>query len=326
MTHAVVLIEAQRSDLATLGGALADIEGVAEAYSVTGPWDFVAIVRVHHHEQLAEVIAGQIGSSRESRGRRPWSPLRPSRATTWSPCSPSGSRRRTAVRGRARPPAGAPTLAPAVSALPVKPEYGPTLGQLLAPGWRARSHTARRLLIVAAVGGVALLAGAALSLLDATYSHGGGTPFGFHYRGLYRTAPAPGELVRIVRYRRGRLQDLFAVAPLALAPYRGSSTAELPLYAAHRIEELSRRYRGFDLVGEGEVKVNTVPGYSIYFRLTLDGRTLYGRDTLVVKDQPSPRAGVIITEITVPGAIVTSPTLVGGSDVLQTPLHSFTLR
>ncbi len=61
MTHAVVLIEAERSALATLGGALADIDGVAEAYSVTGPWDFVAIVRMQHHEQLAEVIAGQIG-------------------------------------------------------------------------------------------------------------------------------------------------------------------------------------------------------------------------------------------------------------------------
>ena len=61
MTHAVVLIEADRGALATLGGELADIQGVAEAYSVTGPWDFVAIVRVPDHEQLADVIAGGIG-------------------------------------------------------------------------------------------------------------------------------------------------------------------------------------------------------------------------------------------------------------------------
>ena len=60
MTHAVVLIEAERDALATLGGRLADIEGVAEAYSVTGEWDFVAIVRVPEHEQLAAVVAGQI--------------------------------------------------------------------------------------------------------------------------------------------------------------------------------------------------------------------------------------------------------------------------
>jgi len=61
MTHAIVLIEAERDAMATLGGELADIEGVAEAYSVTGQWDFVAVVRVAHHEQIAEVIAGQLG-------------------------------------------------------------------------------------------------------------------------------------------------------------------------------------------------------------------------------------------------------------------------
>ena len=62
MTHAVVLIEAERNALSTLGGALADIEGVAEAYSVTGEWDFVAIIRVPNHEQLADVVTGQIGA------------------------------------------------------------------------------------------------------------------------------------------------------------------------------------------------------------------------------------------------------------------------
>jgi DNA-binding Lrp family transcriptional regulator len=61
MTHAVVLIEAERNALSTLGGDLADLEGVAEAYSVTGEWDFVAIIRVPHHDQLAEVVTAEIG-------------------------------------------------------------------------------------------------------------------------------------------------------------------------------------------------------------------------------------------------------------------------
>ena len=56
MVHAIVLIQAQRSALPTLGGELADLEGVAEAYSVTGEWDFVAIVRVTDPEQLAKVV------------------------------------------------------------------------------------------------------------------------------------------------------------------------------------------------------------------------------------------------------------------------------
>ena len=61
MTNAVVLIEAERDALSSLGGALADVEGVAEAYSVTGEWDFVAIVRVADHEQLADVVTAEIG-------------------------------------------------------------------------------------------------------------------------------------------------------------------------------------------------------------------------------------------------------------------------
>ncbi len=61
MTHAVVLIEAERDALQTLGGALAELDGVAEAYSVTGEWDFVVIVRVPRHEQLADIVTGSIG-------------------------------------------------------------------------------------------------------------------------------------------------------------------------------------------------------------------------------------------------------------------------
>ena len=60
MTHAIVLIQADRSALATLGGELAGLEGVAEAYSVTGEWDFVALLRLRQQEELATVVTGQI--------------------------------------------------------------------------------------------------------------------------------------------------------------------------------------------------------------------------------------------------------------------------
>ena len=60
MTHAIVLIEAEREAMPTLGGALADVEGVAEAWSVTGEWDFVAMLRVRDAEQIAEVVTGRL--------------------------------------------------------------------------------------------------------------------------------------------------------------------------------------------------------------------------------------------------------------------------
>ena len=56
MTHAIVLIQADRSAIKTLGGALADVEGVAEAYSVTGEWDYVAMLRVRDPAEVAEVV------------------------------------------------------------------------------------------------------------------------------------------------------------------------------------------------------------------------------------------------------------------------------
>jgi DNA-binding Lrp family transcriptional regulator len=60
VTHAIVLIEAERTAMPTLGGELADVEGVAEAYSVTGEWDFVAIIRVRQPEQLASLVTGRL--------------------------------------------------------------------------------------------------------------------------------------------------------------------------------------------------------------------------------------------------------------------------
>lgn len=56
MVTAIVLIEAERAAIPRLGSALADVPGVAEAYSVTGEFDFVAIVRVKDHEGVAEVV------------------------------------------------------------------------------------------------------------------------------------------------------------------------------------------------------------------------------------------------------------------------------
>ena len=60
MTHAIILIEAERQAMARLGGELADVDGVAEAYSVTGEWDFVAIVRVREAEQLASLVTERL--------------------------------------------------------------------------------------------------------------------------------------------------------------------------------------------------------------------------------------------------------------------------
>jgi len=60
VTHAIVLIQAERTALPELGGLLADVPGVAEAYSITGEWDFAAILRLREQDELAHVITEQL--------------------------------------------------------------------------------------------------------------------------------------------------------------------------------------------------------------------------------------------------------------------------
>jgi DNA-binding Lrp family transcriptional regulator len=60
VTHAVVLVQAERHALGTLGPALAELDGVAEVYSVTGEWDFVAMVRVREQRSLAELVTQRL--------------------------------------------------------------------------------------------------------------------------------------------------------------------------------------------------------------------------------------------------------------------------
>ncbi len=214
-----------------------------------------------------------------------------------------------------------------MASIPLKPEYGPTLGRLLAPRWHAASALARVLVVGACVALLAVLVGAGLSLENAHYSHGGPAPFSFSYRDLYRTAPGPGEYVKVDRRVDGRLEDSFAVGPLLLAPYSGALPAELPLYATHYIDGLRRRYAGFVLRGEGKTRVNTVPAYDILYTARVQGARMYGRDILLLPERSHPRAGVVISMLASPTAeaAASSPLEVGATGVLELPVETFTI-
>jgi DNA-binding Lrp family transcriptional regulator len=62
VVHAFVLIDAEAARIADLAQELADVTGVAEVYSVAGEADIVAVVRVRHHEELAEVVTRRISA------------------------------------------------------------------------------------------------------------------------------------------------------------------------------------------------------------------------------------------------------------------------
>ncbi len=60
MITAIVLINTEQGRTPEVAQALIDLPGVTEAYSVAGPYDLVAMVRVRKHEDLADLIAGRI--------------------------------------------------------------------------------------------------------------------------------------------------------------------------------------------------------------------------------------------------------------------------
>jgi DNA-binding Lrp family transcriptional regulator len=57
---AFILVKSTREALTNLGPKLADVPGVAEVYTVTGEWDFVAVIRVREHDELANVVTQRL--------------------------------------------------------------------------------------------------------------------------------------------------------------------------------------------------------------------------------------------------------------------------
>ncbi len=60
MLTAFILIQSTREGLIRLGADLAAVEGVAEVSTVTGEWDFIAIVRVREHDALAKLVTNHL--------------------------------------------------------------------------------------------------------------------------------------------------------------------------------------------------------------------------------------------------------------------------
>jgi hypothetical protein len=215
-----------------------------------------------------------------------------------------------------------------IVAVPIKPEYGPTLGRLLSPRWRAASPLARGVVRVCIAGFIALAIGAFLTLENAHYSQGGAVPLSFAYRGLDRVQPLPGELVRLERHTAaGRLEDSFALERLDLPAYTGELSGVLPVYAAGYIRELRAHYKDFALQAEGKTRVNTVPAYQVVYTAQVDGQTMWGRNVLLLAEKPGIRRGVKIVMLTTPTANkeVKTPQEVAANGVLLRPLKTLML-
>jgi DNA-binding Lrp family transcriptional regulator len=60
MVTAVVLINCEKGSINQTAEALAQLQGVAEVYSVAGRVDLAAMIRVADNEQLADIITNKM--------------------------------------------------------------------------------------------------------------------------------------------------------------------------------------------------------------------------------------------------------------------------
>ena len=60
MVTAIILINVGQGRVPEVAEALIRLPGIAEAYSVAGSYDIVAIARVRQHEELADLVAAHL--------------------------------------------------------------------------------------------------------------------------------------------------------------------------------------------------------------------------------------------------------------------------
>ena len=60
MLTAIILINTERTRTIEVGEALAAMEGISEVYTVAGRYDLVAMVRVAHNDDLADLVTRRV--------------------------------------------------------------------------------------------------------------------------------------------------------------------------------------------------------------------------------------------------------------------------
>ena len=203
----------------------------------------------------------------------------------------------------------------------LKPEYGPTLYELVA-------RLPRRARVAVTVAGVL---GLALAIAVAVRAGADETAvivrkpvaFNLAYGPDLERRSQPGALLALERRRGDLFLDSYVVRELVLAPYRGSATGTLPVVAFDYIQRLRRRYEGFELVLEGRTRVNNAVGYQVVFRARLGERTLYGRHLMLVPEEPAGlRRGIVLELASTPAAGTPNAEAAGTTGALKSALRS----
>src|SRR4051812_26406713 len=204
----------------------------------------------------------------------------------------------------------------------VRPEFGPTLPELLGPRLRAlprvgQAAVALLALIVVAVA-VYAYATRGSGALQRTVVVRAPVAFNFIYRAPFaKQTPRAGELARV----GGRGQS-FSVRPLRLAPYRGDSSGVLPVLATHLATRMAKTYDDFLVRQEGRANVNRQQGYELLFQFRRGGKLAYGRRMLLMT-APTGREGADLLMLAPRTPAIPRFDAVGRNGGLKVALRSF---
>jgi len=205
----------------------------------------------------------------------------------------------------------------------MKAEYGPTLVQLLAPRHLMVGIAALALAVTIVI--VAALIALTARSDDTVLLIREPITLNLAYGPQWAPAERPGTLVAL-RHESpsGLFLNAYAIRELTLPRYRGAVGGVLPAYADAYMRMLPRRYRAFELVGEGRARINNAIGYAVTFRARIGARRLYGRHYLLVEEEPEGRRHGVILEIeSTPAAGTPNADETGNHGALKTPLRSF---
>lgn len=206
----------------------------------------------------------------------------------------------------------------------VRPEFGPSLPELLGPRIRVLPRAVR--LALAAAGALVVIL-----LVWALFLRGEGVKakravivrapiaFNFVYRAPFRKeAPRAGELARV-----GSKEQSFSVRELRLPAYGGDAAGFLPLYAATLQASMAKELPGFAWRSDGRANINKQQGFEIVFQFRRsDGTLMYGRRILLLPNVTA-RQGADIWAVAPRSPAIVRADDVGHNGGLKTALRSF---
>jgi hypothetical protein len=206
----------------------------------------------------------------------------------------------------------------------VRPEFGPSLPELVGPRFRVLPRAARLALVALGALLVVVIAWALLFRGEGAKAKQGvivrePIAFNFVYRAPFRKeAPLAGELARV-----GSKEQSFSVRELSLPAYGGDAAGFLPLYAATLEAQMAKDLPGFVWRSDGRANINKQQGFEIVFQFRRsDGTLMYGRRILLLPNVTA-RQGVDLWAVAPRSPAIVRADDVGHNGGLKTALRSF---